>query len=139
MPVKTRYLELMTKGNSDIIDITGMVKGNIEKTGLHNGIVNIFVPGATAALTTIEFEPGIISDLKELMNELIPETRTYNHNLAWGDGNGHSHLRASFLGPSLTVPFSEGNLLLGTWQQVVLIDFDVRSRSRKLVLQFIGE
>ena len=139
MAVITRYIEFSTHGNAESVNITADLHEVLEETGLQNGLLTVFVPGATGALTTVEFEPGLIEDLKELWETIIPSTKTYNHDRAWGDGNGHSHLRASLVGPSLTLPFSTGEFTLGTWQQVIFIDFDVRKRSRKLVLQFIGE
>ena len=139
MSVITKYLELATHGNAETFNITPRLFEALEDTELKNGVLTVFVPGATGALTTVEFEPGLIQDLKELWEQIIPSSKAYNHNRAWGDGNGHSHIRASLLGPSLSIPFSTGVFTLGTWQQVVFIDFDNRSRSRKLVLQFIGE
>ncbi|MFC1490942.1 secondary thiamine-phosphate synthase enzyme YjbQ, partial [Candidatus Latescibacterota bacterium] len=111
----------------------------LEETELMNGVLTVFVQGATGALTTVEYEPGLISDIEELWERIIPSGKKYNHDMAWGDGNGHSHVRASLLGPSLSIPFVSGSFTLGTWQQVVFIDFDNRARSRKLILQFIGE
>ncbi len=139
MAVQTRHLECDTRGHAQITDITAEIKNELEKTGLKDGVLTFFVPGATGAVTTIEYEPGLVEDLDELWERLIPSDVQYNHDRTWGDGNGHSHLRASLLGPSLTVPFSGGEFTLGTWQQVIFIDFDNRSRRRRLVLQFIGE
>jgi len=139
MSVITKYLELATHGNAETVNITPRLFEALEDTELKNGVLTVFVPGATGALTTVEFEPGLIQDLKELWEQIIPSSKTYNHNRAWGDVNGHSHIRASLLGPSLSIPFSTCEFTLGTWQQVVFSDFDNRSRSRKLVLQFIGE
>lgn len=139
MPVATRYLALECDGNCDIQDITEGVRAELRATTLKNGTVTLFVPGATGGVTTVEFEGGLVKDLREMFESIAPQGKRYHHNLKWHDGNGHSHVRASLLGPSLTVPFSAGELVLGTWQQLVFIDFDVRSRSRKLVLQFVGE
>ena len=139
MTVITKYLELSTHGNAEALDITSHLNSELKAAELKNGILTVFVPGATGAVTTIEFEPGLTQDLNELWEQIIPSEKNYNHNRAWGDENGHSHLRASLLGPSLSLPFCSGKLTLGTWQQVVFIDFDNRSRSRKLVLQFVGE
>jgi len=139
MAVVTRYIGLDSEGNCDIRDITEEVRGELGGTGMKNGIVTVFVPGATGGVTTVEFEAGLVRDLKEMFDSVAPEGKRYHHDLKWHDGNGHSHVRASLLGPSLTVPFSNGDLILGTWQQIVFIDFDVRRRSRRLVLQFIGE
>jgi secondary thiamine-phosphate synthase enzyme len=137
--VKTEVLNISTKGNTDIIDVTGDVAVFLRGSGLKNGIVNVFVPGATGGVTTIEFESGLVKDFKELMEKLAPEGREYAHNLKWGDGNGHSHLRASLVGPSLTVPVKDGAMILGTWQQIIVVDFDNRPRRRGVVLQAIGE
>lgn len=137
--VKTDYLSLTTRGQTDIHEITAQVAQAVEMSGLQNGIVTIFTPSSTSALTTIEFEPGCLSDLRRLFEEWIPSQRDYAHNARWGDNNGHSHLRASMLGPSLTIPFVDRHLLLGTWQQIIFIDFDIRPRQRRLVLQIIGE
>jgi len=139
MPVATRRVNLETQGNCDIRDITGEVRGQLRQTGMKDGAVTIFVPGATGGVTTVEFEDGLVRDLKELFDSVAPEGKRYYHDERWHDGNGHSHVRASLLGPSLTVPFCDGELILGTWQQIVFVDFDTRRRSRRLVLQFIGE
>ena len=139
MAVITKYLELSTRGNAESVDITQRLSEALEKTGLHDGVVTVFVSGATGAITTVEHEPGLIQDMKDLWESIIPSSKAYHHDRTWGDGNGHSHLRATLLGPSLSVPFSGGSLTLGTWQQVIFIDFDTRSRSRRLVLQFMGE
>lgn len=139
MSVATRYVNLRTEGNCDIRDITPEVKQELQESGFRDGIVTVFVPGATGGITTVEFEAGLVRDLKEMFDSVAPEGKRYYHDLKWHDGNGHSHVRAALLGPSLTVPFSSGELILGTWQQIVFVDFDVRARSRRLVLQFVGE
>ncbi len=139
MPVISSSLNLSTRGHADIQDITRPVGQAILQSGLKDGVVTIFCPSSTSALTTIEFEPGVLADLKDLLSEIIPADKPYKHDAAWGDGNGYSHVRAALLGPSLSVPFSQGQLTLGTWQQIVYIDFDNRPRSRRLVLQIIGE
>lgn len=139
MEVITESLTLDTKGNCQIVDITEQVSGTLNKSGLSKGIVVVFVPGATGGLTTVEYEPGLVKDLQELFDRLAPSNKEYHHNLKWHDGNGHSHVRASLLGPSITIPFVEGRLILGTWQQLIFIDFDVRSRSRNLVVHVMGE
>lgn len=139
MSVATRHVSLETEGNCDIRDITGEVTSELRRTGMKSGIVTVFVPGATGGVTTVEFEDGLVRDLREMFDSVAPQGKRYHHDLKWHDGNGHSHVRASLLGPSLTVPFSDGELILGTWQQIVFVDFDVRRRSRRLVLQFIGE
>ncbi len=132
-------IEKETRGFTDILDITDDVRHLLAKSGLENGSVLLFVPGSTGGLTTIEYEPGLLEDLPELFEKLIPSNRPYHHDKTWGDGNGFSHLRASLLGPSLNVPFSHGRLTLGTWQQIIFIDFDNRPRHRHLVVQIIGE
>lgn len=137
--VKTGAIQLNTRGNADVQDITQQVAQVVLASDLKNGTVTVFCPSATSALTTIEYESGCVSDLRRLFNEIIPENREYAHNARWGDGNGHSHVRATLLGPSLTIPFVEGRLTLGTWQQIIFVDFDTRPRRRELVLQIIGE
>jgi secondary thiamine-phosphate synthase enzyme len=139
MPVKTIPVQLNTNGNADIQDITEQVQAAVQKSGLENGIVTVFAPSATSALTTLEYESGAISDLRRLFDEIADPAKHYAHNARWGDGNGHSHIRAALLGPSLTVPFVQTHLTLGTWQQIVYIDFDNRSRQRELVVQVMGE
>lgn len=138
MSVVTEYLHFSTRGNCQVSDITPDVQEKLEKLSIKSGIVNVSVIGSTGGLTTCEYEPGLVKDLKELFDRLIPAGE-HHHDATWGDGNGHSHLRASLLGPSLTVPFSDRRLLLGTWQQIIFIDFDNRGRQREIVLQFIGE
>lgn len=132
-------ITLSARGFNDMHDITGEVSTRLSEHGLKNGTVTIFVSGSTGGLTTIEFESGLEKDFAELMDKIIPQDRTYHHDARWGDGNGFSHVRASLLGPSLTVPFVDGRMTLGTWQQIVFIDFDNRPRSRSIVLQFMGE
>ena len=137
--VKTGSIQLITRGNTDVQDITAEIARVVIASELKNGTVTIFCPSSTSALTTIEYESGCVSDLQRLFDEIIPSNREYAHNARWGDGNGHSHVRATLLGPSLTIPFVEGHLTLGTWQQVIYVDFDVRSRNRELVVQIVGE
>ena len=137
--VKTGSIQLSTRGNADVHDITAEIARVLIASELKNGTVTVFCPSSTSALTTIEYESGCVSDLRRLFEEIISSNREYAHNARWGDGNGHSHVRAALLGPSLTIPFVEGHLTLGTWQQVIYVDFDVRSRNRELVLQMIGE
>ena len=139
MTVKTRNMSLATRGNADMIDITDQVASIVVETGLRDGIVTIFCPSSTSGLTTIEYEPGALSDLKRLFEQIAPDHQEYHHNQRWHDGNGHSHLRAALLGASLTVPFTNASLTLGTWQQIIYVDFDNRPRSRDLVLQLIGD
>ena len=133
-----RNIKFSTGGEVDVVNITPLVEEATRDSGLEGGIVTVFVPGATGAVTTTEFEPGCVEDLKNWFNEHVPVSSGRGHQKYEGDGNGHSHLRASLVGPSLVVPFSSGSLMLGTWQSVVFIDFDVRHRRRELVLQFIG-
>lgn len=139
MKVATAEIQLSTRGNGDMHDITGEVKQKIRESGLSSGIVTIFTPSSTSALTTIEYESGALSDLKRLFDEVAPPNRHYQHNARWGDGNGHSHVRAALLQADLTVPFVSGNPVLGTWQQIIFVDFDNRPRSRELVVQILGE
>jgi secondary thiamine-phosphate synthase enzyme len=139
MTVVSDSIHLQTQGKTEIIDITGQVASKVTASGINSGIVTAFVAGSTAGLTTIEYEPGLVSDFKDLWDRIAPDDIRYAHNERWGDGNGYSHIRASLLGVSLTIPFKDASLLLGTWQQIVLIDFDNRPRSRQIVLQIMGE
>jgi len=139
MTVKTDTIHIRTRGNADIHDLTRPVQEAVARSGLRAGIVTLFCPSSTSALTTIEFESGALADLQRLFDQVVPADQPYQHNLRWGDGNGHSHLRAALLGPSLTVPFVDGRLTLGTWQQIIYIDFDIRPRERELVVQIMGE
>jgi secondary thiamine-phosphate synthase enzyme len=139
MPVKTVPVKLSTRGNADMVDITDQVQNAVRQSGLENGTVTVFTPSATSALTTIEYESGALSDLRRLFDEIANPAEHYAHNARWGDGNGHSHVRAALLGPSLTVPFVRAQLILGTWQQIIFIDFDNRSRQRELIVQVMGE
>lgn len=139
MPIKTLSIQLSTHGNADIHDITDQVAMHVIQSGLKDGTATVFCPSATSALTTIEYETGALSDLRRLFDEIIPPHREYAHNARWHDGNGHSHVRAALLGPSLTIPFVDAQLTLGTWQQVIYLDFDNRPRQRTLVVQLIGE
>ena len=138
MKIITKQLNLKTKGAGDLIDITAQIQKNLEDSALQEGNVTVFVIGSTAAIATFEYEPGLISDLKELYEQLVPSNKTYAHDETWGDANGFSHLRAALQGPSLVVPFISGRLILGTWQQVVLAEFDHKPRQRRIVLQFVG-
>ena len=137
--VVTETITINTGGGGDIADITPEVARKLAATGLNSGTVTVFMAGSTAGVTTIEFEPGLTADFQDLWDRLAPPEADYAHNARWGDGNGHAHVRASLLGPSLTIPFQNGHLLLGTWQQIVVADFDNRRRQRKVILQFIGE
>jgi len=139
MAVQTQSISLSTRGNADMQDITPQVSSAVSKSSLKNGIVTVFCPSSTSALTTIEYESGCLSDLRRLFDEILPTGRDYAHNARWGDGNGHSHARAALLGASLTIPFVDNRLTLGTWQQIIYVDFDNRPRSRELVAQVMGE
>ena len=137
--VHTEELQIETKGFCDIVNITDPMHETIEKSGFHHGSITAFCPGATGGITTIEYEPGLLKDLPELFEKLIPSDRSYHHDDTWHDGNGFSHLRSALVGPEVTVPFIGGKMTLGTWQQVVFLDFDNRPRQRKLVLHVMGE
>ncbi|NIV41841.1 MAG: YjbQ family protein [Candidatus Dadabacteria bacterium] len=139
MAVKTFGFEIDTRGECDLIDITGYVEQQIAVSEILSGTATVFVPGSTAGITTIEYESGAISDFKAAIERLAPTDIHYNHDARWGDGNGYSHVRAALLGPSLSVPFNSGRLLLGTWQQIVLVDFDNRPRNRKIIVQVVGD
>jgi secondary thiamine-phosphate synthase enzyme len=137
--VITKQITLHTKGNGDIVDITSDVAEAVAASEITSGTVTVFIAGSTAGVTTVEYEPGLVADLQELWERIVPSDIEYQHNRRWHDGNGHSHVRASLLGASLTVPFENKNLILGTWQQIVVVDFDNRSRSRQVILQIMGE
>ena len=139
MVVYTGNIQFKTKGEIEIRDITKSVGKIVHDSNLKNGIATIFVPGATGAITTIEYEDGLVIDLSKAFKRLYPKNLEYQHELRWHDGNGHSHIRATMLGPSLTVPFSNGKLTLGTWQQIVFIELDVRPHNRDIVVQVMGE
>jgi len=137
--VDTRRIEFETTGDGHIVDLTGDMAGAIGASFISSGTITAFVPGSTAGITTIEFEPGLIQDIPQLMERLIPSDKSYKHDETWHDGNGFSHLRAALIGPDVTVPFSNNEMILGTWQQVVLLDFDNRARRRTVVFQIVGE
>ena len=137
--VITKKIGLKSDGNCDIIDITPQVERQVAEAEVNSGTVTVFVAGSTAGITTIEYEPGLISDLKGMWDRNVPKDISYQHDRRWGDGNGYSHVRASLLGASMVIPFSEGRLSLGTWQQIVVVDFDNRPRSRQIILQIVGE
>lgn len=139
MTIFTKHLSINTRGEGDILDVTEDVAEAVDESSLKNGVVTIFVPGSTGALTTIEYEPGLLKDLPNILERIAPKRLEYEHERRWHDGNGHSHVRASIIGPCLTVPFVNGRLTLGTWQQIVFLELDVHSRSRQLILQIIGE
>ncbi len=138
MRIYTIKKQISTKGICDVIDITPIIESELKKLDILEGSVLIFIPGSTAGVSTIEYEPNLVKDLKEAFEKLIPQNKRYYHSLTWGDDNGFSHVRSTFLKTSLTVPFKDKELLLGTWQQIVLIDFDERPRQRRFILQFIG-
>jgi secondary thiamine-phosphate synthase enzyme len=137
--VKSFNLQFSTNGNADIQDITAKIETEVLCSEIVSGIVTVFCPSSTSAVTTIEYENGCLSDFRRLFDEIVDPDRPYAHNLRWGDGNGYSHIRAALLGPSLTVPFLDRKLLLGTWQQIIFVDFDNRPRQRRLVLQVVGD
>ena len=137
--VVTKKISLQTKGECDIIDITPQVEQQVAETNINSGTVTVFVAGSTAGISTIEFESGLLSDFHNMWERNVPKNIPYNHDRRWGDGNGYSHVRASLLGASLVVPFNDKRLTLGTWQQIVLVDFDNRPRSRQIILQIMGD
>jgi secondary thiamine-phosphate synthase enzyme len=139
MPVETFDFHLSTRGNGHVLDVTGEVQGLVERSGVREGSATVFTPGSTAGVTTIEFEPGLVEDMAVAFDRLAPRDIPYSHDARWGDGNGFSHVRAALLRASLTVPFAGGKLLLGTWQQIVVIDFDNRPRDRRVLVQVMGE
>jgi secondary thiamine-phosphate synthase enzyme len=139
MKIISEKIRVSTKGHTDVVDITGAVASLLVKHKLNAGNATVFVSGSTAGVTTVEYEPGLVKDLPEAFEKIAPTGKSYHHDATWGDNNGYAHVRASLLGPSLTVPFSSGDLQLGTWQQVVLIDFDDRPRDRTIVVQLVGE
>ena len=138
MNVSTLEISVPTKGNADMIDITERIQNLINENGFLEGNAIVFVPGATGGVTTIEFEPGLKKDFPESFEKFAPSGATYKHDETWHDGNGHSHIRASMLGPSITIPFENKNLILGRWQQVVLLDFDTKPRNRRIIIQLMG-
>ena len=139
MDIISTRIQVQTGGDCELVDITHEVAREIEGSGLKDGTVTVFVPGSTGGLTTIEYERGVISDFQSMWQRTVPRDIPYRHDAAWGDGNGHSHVRASLLGPSLVIPFIDRRMTLGTWQQIVFVDFDNRPRSRNIVLQIMGE
>ena len=135
MPIKSSKIVVTTSASTDIIDISDEVEQCISRFNLSDGLVHLFIPGSTAALTTIEYESGVVGDLKRAIERIAPEQIAYEHDRKWGDGNGHAHVRAALLGPSLTIPLVSGRMLRGTWQQIVLCDFDNRPRKREIIVQ----
>ena len=139
MTVITKIAQIETRGENDVIDITEQTSKALKESKLEDGIVTVFISGSTAAITTIEYEPGLIQDFPSMLSRIVPKDNEYQHDNTWHDGNGHSHVKASLIGPSMTIPFKDGNLMLGTWQQIVLLETDTRPRERKIILQIIGE
>jgi secondary thiamine-phosphate synthase enzyme len=139
MTVACKRIQISTHGHGEMMNVTSEIAREVNNSGVSSGAVTVFIPGSTAGVTTIEFEPGLVTDMNVMWERIIPSELTYEHNKAWGDGNGHSHVRASLLGPSITIPFINKRLTLGTWQQIVIIDFDARPRSREIILQIMGE
>ncbi len=139
MTVVTKHIQLKTRGNVHIVDITGSVNDAIADSGIKEGVVTVFVPGSTGAISTIEYEPGLLKDIPQALERIAPSNTPYEHNKTWGCDNGLGHVRATLMGPSLSIPFSGGQMILGTWQQVVFLDMDTRGRDRRIVLQIMGE
>ena len=139
MPTASQEITFSTKHEGHIVDITQHVQKAVTSSRLNNGMACVFVPGATGAVTTTEYEPGLLSDLPEALDRLFPRDITYQHEMRWHDGNGHSHVRASFIGPSLTVPFKDRKLILGTWQQIVFLELDNSARRRHVMVQMVGD
>jgi len=139
MPVKTVFLNVKSGPDMDIIDITGKVADAVAASGLKDGVVSVFVPGSTGSVSTMEYEPNLKQDIVRAIERIAPSGMEYEHHKTWGDRNGKSHVRATLLGPGTVVPFKDGKLMLGTWQQIVLMDFDVPARSREVVVQIVGE
>jgi secondary thiamine-phosphate synthase enzyme len=139
MKVITKIVQLKSSKENDIIDFTEQTSEALRESKLENGIVTVFVSGSTAAITTIEYEPGLRHDFPKMLSRIVPKDVQYHHDDTWHDGNGHSHVRASLIGPSLSIPFSNGQLILGTWQQIVMLELDTRQRERVITLQILGE
>lgn len=137
--VHTGRIQLRTRGNAESHDLTDVVAQIVARSGIRSGVVTVFTPSSTSALTTIEYEDGALADLRRALDEIAPPDRDYRHHLRWGDDNGHAHLRAALLGPSLSIPILDGRLTLGTWQQILFLDLDTRPRQREIVIQIIGE
>lgn len=139
MDIQTKTIQLSTKGDTDIHDITPHIRSLLHESGMTEGQVTVFVPGATAGISVVEYEPGLLQDIPEMLEKIAPSGEVYQHNETWHDGNGHSHLRATLIKPSLTIPFVDRTMTLGTWQQVILLDFDNRPRQREVVVQLLGK
>ena len=139
MATYSAEIQIETQGEPDIIDVTTHVRNHVKKSEIHSGIIMVFCTGSTAAVTTIEFEPGLLKDLPQAMERFAPSDAVYEHHLRWQDGNGHSHIRAAIIGPSLAIPIIDGAMPLGTWQQIVILELDVRPRSRRIIVQAVGD
>lgn len=139
MPVSSKTLSLHTQREGEILDITDKVQSIIANGKITNGVAFLFIPGSTAALTTMEYEPGLVSDLLKTLERIAPKSAQYAHEEQWHDGNGHSHIKAAIIGPDLFVPVKDGHLVLGTWQQIVFIELDTRPRNRTVIIQLVGE
>ena len=139
MKVFQEEIRFKTKREADIVDISDDVRGVVERSGIRNGVAHVFAIGSTAAITTMEYEPGLKEDLPNALERIAPRDAEYKHHLRWGDYNGHSHVRASILGPSLSVPVKDGDLVLGTWQQIIFVELDVRARNRRVMVTVMGE
>lgn len=137
--IVTKHIKIKTKGENDILDLTGKIDAKIKESEISDGVVTVFVVGSTGALTTIEYEPGLLKDFPDMLARIAPNDIDYEHEKRWHDGNGRSHVKASLIGPSLTVPISNGDLILGTWQQIVFVELDTRQREREIILQIIGD
>ncbi|MFO7857500.1 MAG: secondary thiamine-phosphate synthase enzyme YjbQ [Ectothiorhodospiraceae bacterium] len=137
--LETRTVVFSTEAEMDVVDVTKDVADILNETAVSDGVVTVFVPGSTGGVTTMEFEPGLVKDMQELFEKLVPRDHYYHHEERWHDKNGHSHVRASLIGPSVTIPFRDKRLMLGTWQQIVFFDFDVRARERELIVHINGE
>ena len=139
MAVYREEIRIKTAREGDIVDITDLVENVVKRSGISDGVVHVFAIGSTAAISTMEYEPGLKQDLPEILERIAPKNIEYKHHLRWGDYNGHSHIRATILGPSLTVPIKDGRLILGTWQQIIFIELDVRARDRRIMVTVMGE
>ena len=137
--IYTKEISIETSSDTDIVDITDYVRAAVRESGIRNGSVLVFVPGSTASVSTIEYEPNLIKDVKRVLEKIAPRDAHYEHHKTWGDDNGSAHVRATLMGPSTTIPFKDSELILGTWQQIVLLDFDTRVRARRIVIQVSGE
>ena len=139
MTIITKTIQVKSRGENDMIDMTKQTSRLLTESKLEEGLVTVFVSGSTAAISTIEYEPGLINDFPDMLSRVVPNDIEYKHNETWHDGNGHSHIRASLIGPSLTIPFKDGKLMLGMWQQIVLFEMDTRQRTREIIVQIMGE